>query len=76
MAQMTERAAPRDPRKQPKAGDVLCSNGRVRDVVFVRAPKRKGTVSYRFQFGWKTYTLSVKAWRRWSESARVLKYAD
>ncbi len=33
-------------------------------------------VTYRFQFGWKKYSLSIRAWREWSENATILHTAD
>lgn len=64
--------AKRDPRVDPKSGDVFAgADGRVREVVCIA-----NYVVYRFQFGWKKYHLLMHSWRKWAKNAKVLHAAD
>lgn len=62
----------RDPRIDPRKGDILCVEGRVREVTH----QEDSYCVYRFQFGWKTYTPSLKHWRRWAANAKVIRRAE
>ena len=72
----TDRAAPRDPRKDPKKGDLVSNGGRSREVSDVVCDGlgniRIHWVSSMTKWG-STY---LYAWRKWARNAEVKHAAD
>ncbi len=62
----------RDPRVDPKPGDVLAKDSRVREVVRVG----RLVIVFRFQFGWKEYERLIPNWPIWAHDAEVLHAAE
>jgi len=67
----------RDPRLEPKAGDIVERTGNLRAVIAVRHSPFAGKafVSYRTASIGTVGKVSIDAWRAWASSAAVTKVA-
>lgn len=70
----------RDPRRDPKVGDVLAKNGKDRKVTEIIGPIHKGySVRMRVEYvgtGVSSPDVTLRSWRSWAKDAEVTSRAD
>lgn len=75
MQQQSQNSTKRDPRIDPKAGDVLEKMGK--RLLFVRRVRRIYGVEVYYQDGNQQVCVCfLKAWRRWAKNAEVIHVGE